>query len=196
MAWTCWSIMQAHQQRQASCQSWKSENLAGSRIRAGLAVHLLVHCFSLQQPGSRPAWVALYCLATTVSSSNQKAWFHTETMPHMCLQAKAGGAGQRGFILKPCLTCACRQGQDFEEVLATNVVGSFRVTAAFLPLLRLGSQKKIVNVSSTMGSLSLHSKLGAASEQPQHWAQIGLPYCASKAALSMRECDLPQSAAS
>ena len=77
-------------------------------------------------------------------------------------------------------------------MLATNVVGSFRATAAFLPLLQLGGQKKVVNVSSTMGSLSLHSKLGAASEHPQHWAQIGLPYCASKAALSMRGHTLSQ----
>lgn len=72
-------------------------------------------------------------------------------------------------------------------MLTTNVVGSFHVTSTFLPLLRLGRQKKIVNVSSTMASLKLHSRLGPASQQPQHWAQIGLPYCASKAALSMRE---------
>ncbi|KAH8823889.1 hypothetical protein DL96DRAFT_241356 [Flagelloscypha sp. PMI_526] len=43
---------------------------------------------------------------------------------------------------------------DLSETLNINVVGMHLVTAGFLPLLRKGTGKKIVNVSSTMGSLA------------------------------------------
>ena len=43
------------------------------------------------------------------------------------------------------------------EVVDTNVVGVIRVTNAMLPLLRRASSPRIVNVSSTVGSLTLQT---------------------------------------
>ncbi|EXJ95963.1 hypothetical protein A1O1_01088 [Capronia coronata CBS 617.96] len=45
--------------------------------------------------------------------------------------------------------------QDLMSTLDVNVNGPQRVTTAFLPLLRKGSRKLVVNVSSTVGSLTL-----------------------------------------
>ncbi len=42
----------------------------------------------------------------------------------------------------------------FERTFATNVFGVVNVTSAFLPLLRRSAEGRIVNVSSTMGSLA------------------------------------------
>ena len=41
-----------------------------------------------------------------------------------------------------------------EEALQTNLLGTWRVTQAFLPLLRRGAHPRIVNVSSQSGSLA------------------------------------------
>ena len=68
---------------------------------------------------------------------------------------------------------------DFEDVLATNLLGPVRVTQAFLPLLRLAERPRLVMVSSGMGSLALQSR-AAAYRDIAH-----LPYPASKAALNM-----------
>jgi len=42
----------------------------------------------------------------------------------------------------------------FQTTFATNVFGAVAVTEAFLPLLRRSPRGRIVNVSTTMGSLS------------------------------------------
>ncbi|KAI9248889.1 hypothetical protein BDA99DRAFT_445909 [Phascolomyces articulosus] len=44
--------------------------------------------------------------------------------------------------------------EEFIKTLNVNVVGTHRVTVAFLPLLRRGPTKKVVNISSTLGSIS------------------------------------------
>lgn len=49
---------------------------------------------------------------------------------------------------------------DLEFTLSTNVTGVHRVTAAFLPLLSKGQAKKIVNVTSTLGSIGLSDGSG------------------------------------
>lgn len=59
------------------------------------------------------------------------------------------------------------------ETLNTNVVGAFRVSLAFVPLLARSSAPRIINVSSGAGSLN-----GAS----QAWAPA---YCISKTALNM-----------
>jgi NAD(P)-dependent dehydrogenase (short-subunit alcohol dehydrogenase family) len=41
----------------------------------------------------------------------------------------------------------------FEDVLRTNVIGPLKMTEAFLPHLEAGKQKKVVNVSSSEGSI-------------------------------------------
>ena len=43
---------------------------------------------------------------------------------------------------------------DVNRTLAVNIVGPIRVTRALLPNLRLGSLKKIINVSSNLGSIA------------------------------------------
>ncbi|MFB9315565.1 SDR family NAD(P)-dependent oxidoreductase, partial [Nocardioides plantarum] len=50
---------------------------------------------------------------------------------------------------------------NLRTVVETNVIGVVRVTNAVLPLLRRSSAPRIVNVSSTVGSLSRQSTPGA-----------------------------------
>ncbi len=66
------------------------------------------------------------------------------------------------------------------EVFDTNVFGVVRVTHAFLPLLQRSSAPVVVNVSSSLGSLSLASS----SESPTYFYP-GVAYPASKSALNM-----------
>jgi NAD(P)-dependent dehydrogenase (short-subunit alcohol dehydrogenase family) len=47
--------------------------------------------------------------------------------------------------------------ETIKNVYATNVFGLIAVTQAFLPLLRRSSEGRIVNLSSGLGSLTLHS---------------------------------------
>ncbi|KAF4544511.1 Short-chain dehydrogenase/reductase SDR [Lasiodiplodia theobromae] len=68
------------------------------------------------------------------------------------------------------------QCDDLPDVLNVNVVGVHNVTRAFLPQLRKGTQKKIINISSGLGSMG--------------WAHFTAPhlfpaYKVSKAALNM-----------
>lgn len=59
------------------------------------------------------------------------------------------------------------------ETLNTNVVGTLRVSQAFVPLLAKSSAPRIINVSSGAGQLD---------GEPQAWAPA---YCISKTALNM-----------
>ncbi|KAK2718285.1 C-signal-like isoform X4 [Artemia franciscana] len=64
--------------------------------------------------------------------------------------------------------------EDALRVYSTNVIGPLKVTEAFLPLLRKGNEKKVVNISSSSGSI--------AGATPSF---VITTYCASKAALNM-----------
>ncbi|XP_065576499.1 uncharacterized protein LOC136037680 isoform X3 [Artemia franciscana] len=64
--------------------------------------------------------------------------------------------------------------EDALRVYSTNVIGPLKVTEAFLPLLRKGNEKKVINVSSDSGSLA----------KATPWLILNT-YCASKAALNM-----------
>ena len=67
-----------------------------------------------------------------------------------------------------------------EAVMHTNYVGSVAVTQAMLPLLQQAKQAQIINVSSELGSVSLHN------DPNWKYAPVKLlAYCASKAALNM-----------
>lgn len=68
---------------------------------------------------------------------------------------------------------------DFDDVIATNLLGPVRVTQAFLPLLRRSGSPRLVMVSSGMGSLTLQTT------DPTYREIAHLPYPASKAALNM-----------
>jgi NAD(P)-dependent dehydrogenase (short-subunit alcohol dehydrogenase family) len=71
--------------------------------------------------------------------------------------------------------------EALQETFETNVVGAFRVTREFLPLLKQSRRARIVNISSALGSLQRqadpHSTLAA--------RRMLLAYSASKAALNM-----------
>ncbi|MBN1130176.1 MAG: SDR family oxidoreductase [Chitinispirillaceae bacterium] len=60
------------------------------------------------------------------------------------------------------------------EIMNVNALGPLRVTKAFLPLLRAGTLKTIVNISSEAGSIE------------DCWRKGMFGYCMSKAALNMQ----------
>ncbi|NKB43889.1 MAG: SDR family NAD(P)-dependent oxidoreductase [Alphaproteobacteria bacterium] len=62
--------------------------------------------------------------------------------------------------------------ENWENILRTNTLGPMKVTEAFLPNIKAGDQKKVVVVSSTVGSLT------------QMNAYPVYPYATSKAALN------------
>ena len=70
--------------------------------------------------------------------------------------------------------------ETIERVMQTNYVGSVAVTQAMLPLLQSAGKAQIINVSSELGSVSLHN------DPSWKYAPVKfLAYCASKAALNM-----------
>lgn len=73
-----------------------------------------------------------------------------------------------------------------EEIHKTNVLGPLAVIRAFLPLLEAGKHRTIINVSSLAGSMGFH-QMALAAPEPNAFAQSGLGYVASKAALNMRK---------
>jgi NAD(P)-dependent dehydrogenase (short-subunit alcohol dehydrogenase family) len=68
----------------------------------------------------------------------------------------------------------------FKEVFEVNLFGVIRVTQAFLELLKKSTEPRIVNVSSSQGSLTLHSDPNFI-----HYKYKGVVYQSSKAALNM-----------
>jgi NAD(P)-dependent dehydrogenase (short-subunit alcohol dehydrogenase family) len=74
---------------------------------------------------------------------------------------------------------AFASAEMFVRTFETNVFGVVAVTEAFLPLLRRSAMARIVNVSTTMGSLADQA------DPLSPWAQLAVPaYRASKAALN------------
>ncbi|MEU9017169.1 SDR family NAD(P)-dependent oxidoreductase [Actinomadura sp. NPDC048394] len=84
-------------------------------------------------------------------------------------------ASDLGRSTPPSRTAVAQVRETFE----TNVFGFVAVTNAMLPLLRRSPAGRIVNVSSELGSLTLHSDPSA----PVHRVNL-LPYNASKSALN------------
>ena len=65
-------------------------------------------------------------------------------------------------------------------LMQTNFIGTVAVTQAMLPLLRLAGRAQVINVSSELGSVSLHA------DPNWKYAPVKLlGYCASKAAMNM-----------
>lgn len=71
------------------------------------------------------------------------------------------------------------------EVYNTNVFGVVRVTQAFIDLLRKSDQPRIVNVSSSQASLTLHSDPAS-----KYYNHKGASYHPSKSALNMYTINL------
>ena len=79
----------------------------------------------------------------------------------------------------------CRDVDDLQQVLNINVVGTFAVTKAFLPLLKAGHKRTIVNISSDAACLTLMYSMIHAKDGLD--AGKGLSYKASKCAVNMRK---------
>lgn len=71
--------------------------------------------------------------------------------------------------------------EEFHAAFDVNVVGTARVTGAFINLLKKSEAPRIVNVSTSVGSLTLQSD---PNWPPYHYAKYTV-YAASKAALNM-----------
>ncbi|KAL0047047.1 hypothetical protein WJX82_004986 [Trebouxia sp. C0006] len=73
-----------------------------------------------------------------------------------------------------------------KEMLETNVIGVHAMIQAFLPLLKSGQKKTVINISSAMGSLnSWYHQFEVRNEQPIPMTKSSLGYKVSKAALNM-----------
>jgi NAD(P)-dependent dehydrogenase (short-subunit alcohol dehydrogenase family) len=66
--------------------------------------------------------------------------------------------------------------QDFRDCYQINVIGTINATAAFIPLLRKGSIKKVIALTSGMGDLDFTNELDM---------DMAVPYSISKAGLNM-----------
>lgn len=77
----------------------------------------------------------------------------------------------------------CRDLEDLKQVLLTNVVGTFAVTKTFLPLLKQGKKKVIVNMSSDAGCLTQNASF-IHDNRPSD-AGMALSYRTSKVAVNM-----------
>jgi NAD(P)-dependent dehydrogenase (short-subunit alcohol dehydrogenase family) len=70
--------------------------------------------------------------------------------------------------------------EQFKAAYDANVYGAVRVTQAFIDLLRNSSEPRVVNVSSSQGSITLHSD-----PSYKYYDYKGVVYLSSKAALNM-----------
>lgn len=73
------------------------------------------------------------------------------------------------------------------RVLETNFIGALAVTQAMLPLLRAAPAARIVNLASSLGSLTLNGDAASA-----YYSQRFIGYNASKAALNMLTIQLQE----
>ncbi|WP_407542491.1 SDR family oxidoreductase (plasmid) [Deinococcus radiomollis] len=93
------------------------------------------------------------------------------------LDVLINNAGITGGMPQSALKASVEQ---YRMVFETNVIGVFRVTQAFIDLLQKSSEPRIVNVSSSQGSLTL-----AADPESQYYHHKGAVYQPSKSALNM-----------
>ncbi|TCN55459.1 short subunit dehydrogenase [Flavobacterium circumlabens] len=98
------------------------------------------------------------------------------------LDALINNAGIHGGMPQTALEASVEQ---FKEVFETNVYGVVRMTQAFFDLLEKSPQPRIVNVSSSGCSLTLHSD-----PSWKYYTHKAAVYPASKAAMNMYTIDL------
>lgn len=98
------------------------------------------------------------------------------------LDVLVNNAGILGTLEQSALDSAADQ---FKEVYETNLFGVVRVTQAFIDLLKRSSAPRIVNVSTSMASLSLAADLTNASYPTRY-----VVYQSSKSALNMYTVNL------
>jgi NAD(P)-dependent dehydrogenase (short-subunit alcohol dehydrogenase family) len=98
------------------------------------------------------------------------------------LDALINNAGIHGGMPQTALEATIEQ---FKETFETNVYGVVRMTQAFFDLLEKAEQPRIVNVSSSGCSLTLHSD-----PSWKYYTHKAAVYLASKAAMNMYTIDL------
>jgi NAD(P)-dependent dehydrogenase (short-subunit alcohol dehydrogenase family) len=86
-----------------------------------------------------------------------------------------------GILRKP---PAALTADDVRTVYETNVFGVIAVTQAMLPLLERSAAGRIVNISSTLGSLTAASDPHRDTSSAAYATSIGLAYSTSKTALN------------
>jgi NAD(P)-dependent dehydrogenase (short-subunit alcohol dehydrogenase family) len=121
----------------------------GSRGHAVIAASRRPAAAPLDQPGLRRQ-----TLDVTDQRSIDAAATALADEPLDVLVNNAGIFGPRGAGLGQIDDAA------WQEVLATNVIGAYRVSEAFLPHLRRGEDKKLVTISSRMGSMGANTTGG------------------------------------
>ncbi|MDQ2864343.1 MAG: SDR family oxidoreductase [Bacteroidota bacterium] len=93
------------------------------------------------------------------------------------LDVLINNAGISGGMPQSALAASIDQ---FEKVFNTNLFGVIRVTQAFIDLLKMSPEPRIVNVSSSQGSLTL-----ASDTSNKYYNHKGAVYQPSKSALNM-----------
>ncbi len=103
----------------------------------------------------------------------------TDVLDILINNAGINGIEFQGDI--PLMHTALGTGVDkFKEVYDVNVFGVIRTTQAFIDLLQKSPEPRIVNVSSSQGSLTLHSD-----PEYKYYNAKGAVYQSSKSALNM-----------
>eukprot|EP00891_Asterochloris_glomerata_P004408 jgi/Astpho2/4408/Aster-00026 len=90
--------------------------------------------------------------------------------------------------VKAGVMCHYMDPAEYLKILDVNVVGPLRVTQALLPLLLKKNTRKVINISSTLGSISTHRK-----QEFGPMSSRFVAYNSSKAALNMQSAVLANS---
>ncbi|OUJ68172.1 SDR family NAD(P)-dependent oxidoreductase [Hymenobacter crusticola] len=109
---------------------------------------------------------------TSDASVQQAVAIVRQRTPHLDALVNNAGVPSRDLVQPPSAVALA----DFRALFETNYFGVVRTTQALLPLLRLAPQPRIVNLSSSLGSLTLQAD--------PTWAYYDVKpvtYCTSKA---------------
>lgn len=117
--------------------------------------------------------------ADSVTSAREQIGHKTDVLDILINNAGINGIEFEGD--KPLMHSAVTTGvEKFREVYEVNVFGVIRTTQAFMDLLQKSPEPRIVNVSSSQGSLTLHSD-----PSYKYYHAKGAVYQSSKSALNM-----------
>jgi NAD(P)-dependent dehydrogenase (short-subunit alcohol dehydrogenase family) len=144
-------------------------------VEAGYRVYLTARSPDLGKKAADEVGARFLELDVTSDASvEQAADFVQQTEGHLDVLVNNAG------ITGPVADAKAYTADDAAAVLLTNVVGCVRMIHAFLPLLERGTNPRIVNVSSGLGSFGLFH------DESRIESRFGSPlYGAAKAAINM-----------